>query len=128
MWVFVFCTPPSPVLSSQKLGDFYSYLLLLAPGFSTKQTKAQYEAGVGLLGSQWEECATTIASDRTSHLADSIRGPNSVFSHSSHLAVACGISGFQAKFETAYKQFQTLRGFVSDIVASLLTLTFSFQG
>lgn len=36
--------------------------------------------------------------------------------------------GFQAKFETANKQFQTLRGFISDIVASLLTLTFSFQG
>lgn len=49
-------------------------------GSNRERTEAQNEAGVELSWSQWEECATTITSDHTSCLADSIRGPVAGFS------------------------------------------------
>lgn len=77
----------SPKPRSQEQGDIF----ILAPVSTRERTKAKYEAGVELSWSQWEECATTIASDHTSCLADSILGPDSGFSRAGPLTAACGL-------------------------------------
>lgn len=126
-WVFVSCTPFSP--PPPLLGDFYSCILLLAPGFSTERTKAQYEAGMSSHGAggrnerppshqnslhTWQ----TPSVGRIQFLVVPVISPS-----------PAAPRGFQAKFKTTNKQFQTLSevSYLTSL-ASRLTLTFSFQG
>lgn len=127
-WVFVSCTPFSP--PPPPMGDFYSCILLLAAGFSTERTgKRSMRRGLSSRGAGGRNV-------RPPSHQNSLHTWQTPSVGRIQFLVVPVISrspaaprGFQAKFKTTNKQFQTLSevSYLTSL-ASRLTLTFSFQG